>query len=82
MSSVLIIGGSGKTGSRVHDRLRALGHDVRAVSRSSRPGFDWDNKLTWAPALAGMDSAYVTYAPDIALPGALARVTALFELAC
>jgi uncharacterized protein YbjT (DUF2867 family) len=68
--TTLIIGGTGKTGRRVADRLAALDHPVRAVSRSTDPRFDWNDPRTWAPALEGCTSAYVTYQPDLALPGA------------
>lgn len=37
-SEILVTGGSGSLGSRVVDRLRDAGHEVRALSRSGRPG--------------------------------------------
>lgn len=77
----LIIGGNGKTGARVVERLRVAGAAVRAASRSTSPAFDWDDADTWPPAIAGMDAAYITYAPDIALPGAMPKVRAFIELA-
>lgn len=67
---VLVIGATGKTGARVVARLNALGHAVRGVSRHSNPGFDWERPETWAPAVAGMESAYITYVPDLAAPNA------------
>ncbi|PSK87484.1 uncharacterized protein YbjT (DUF2867 family) [Murinocardiopsis flavida] len=66
----LIIGGTGKTGSRVAHRLDALGHANRPVSRSTDPRFDWTDPGSWPAALAGCDAAYVTYQPDLAIPGA------------
>ena len=66
----LVIGGNGKTGSRVAARLTALGHPVRIGSRSSEILFDWEDRTTWVPALTGATAAYVTYYPDLALPGA------------
>lgn len=66
----LIIGGAGKTGGRVAHRLHALGHDIRPVSRSTDPRFDWTDPDTWPAALAGCDAAYVTYQPELAVPGA------------
>lgn len=68
--TTLIIGAAGKTGSRVAHRLHALGHDIRPVSRSTDPRFDWTDPDTWPAALAGCDAAYVTYQPDIGIPGA------------
>ena len=48
---ILILGGSGKTGRRVADRLRALGRPVRLGSRSADPAFDWEDAATWPAAL-------------------------------
>lgn len=67
---VVIVGGTGKTGTRVADGLEALGVDTRAVSRSTSIRFDWDDPATWDPALSGAGAAYVTFYPDLAFPGA------------
>ncbi len=69
-SPILIIGKNGKTGRRVNERLQALGFTTRPVSRSATPSFDWDKQETWQPAIEGVDSAYVTYQPDLAVPNA------------
>ena len=45
--------------------------DVRVGSRSGEPPFDWENEATWAPALRDVESVYVSYYPDLAVPGAL-----------
>ncbi|WP_432489107.1 NmrA family NAD(P)-binding protein [Kineococcus sp. SYSU DK018] len=66
---IVVIGGTGKTGRRVADRLRAKGQDVRAGSRSTEPRFDWEDASTWEGALRGAEAAYVTYYPDLAFPG-------------
>ena len=79
--ATLVIGASGKTGRRVTDRLIAQGRRVRPVSRSTEPGFDWQDERTWAPALDGVDAAYITYFPDLALPGAAETVDAFARLA-
>ena len=68
--TTLVIGATGKTGRRVADRLRAAGVPVRAASRSSAVHFDWEDPTSWQPALAGAEAAYVTYVPDLAIPGA------------
>jgi len=73
----LIIGATGKTGSRVANILDQKGIPVRRGSRGAAIPFDWDNEETWGPALEGAVSAYVTYFPDIAIPGAVAKVEAL-----
>ncbi|MFW2440892.1 MAG: NmrA family NAD(P)-binding protein [Arenicellales bacterium] len=78
---ILVIGGNGKTGARVNRRLQVLGYPTRAVSRSTRPSFDWDNPSTWQPALTGTRAAYVTYQPDLAVPGAVSAIKAFAQLA-
>jgi len=50
----LIIGGKGKTGRKVVERLTKLGKSVRIGSRSESPSFDWENPKTWAQALEGI----------------------------
>ncbi len=66
----LITGGTGKTGRRVAAGLDALGLPVRIGSRRADIPFDWDDDGTWGPALEGVGAAYITYAPDLAFPGA------------
>ena len=73
----LVIGGTGKTGRRVAERLEQRGIPARIGSRSADPPFDWDDIHTWAPALEGARAAYISYYPDIAIPGAVEAVTAL-----
>lgn len=68
--TILVIGGTGKTGRRVAGRLTERGVSVRIGSRSGSPAFDWDDAGTWGPALDGITKAYVTYYPDLAFPGA------------
>lgn len=78
---ILVTGATGKTGSRIAARLRAMGEPVRAGSRSATPAFDWEAPTTWRAALEGVRAAYVSYQPDLAVPTALATVTAFFTLA-
>ncbi|MEV6061753.1 NAD(P)H-binding protein [Nocardia asteroides] len=66
----LVTGVTGKTGSRVAARLAAAGHPVRPGSRTAPIPFDWTDRATWAPALAGVDSVYLAFQPDLAVPGA------------
>ena len=73
----LIIGGTGKTGRRIVARLEALGHNVRIGSRSTEPAFDWHAPENWMKALEGMDKVYITYQPDLAVPGALEAIEEL-----
>lgn len=77
----LVIGGTGKTGKRVADRLTAKGQAVRIGSRSSIPAFDWDQEAVWDAALEGVTSIYITYSPDLAMPGATDAINALVHKA-
>lgn len=77
----LILGGTGKTGRRLADRLTAQGLPVRIGSRSGTPPFDWENNTTWAPALDGVGAVYISYYPDLAVPGAAEAVGAFANLA-
>jgi uncharacterized protein YbjT (DUF2867 family) len=81
MTATLVVGGTGKTGRRVARRLRTRGLPVRIGSRSGEPPFDWEDRATWAPALRDVGSAYPTYYPDVAFPGAAARIGSLAEQA-
>ena len=77
----LIVGGLGKTGRRVALRLTALGARWRAASRSSELPFDWEREETWPSVLRGVTAIYLTYYPDLALPGASERIRRLCALA-
>jgi len=65
----------------VAERLSARGLPIRIGSRSGRPPFDWNDQATWEPALHGIGSAYVTYYPDLAFPGAVDRIRSFAGLA-
>ena len=72
----LVLGGTGKTGRRVAARLADRGVPTRIASRSAKPGFDWNDPATWDDALQGVTAAYITYAPDLAVPGATDAIRA------
>jgi uncharacterized protein YbjT (DUF2867 family) len=76
----LVLGGTGKTGRRVAGRLTARGLPVRIGSRSAERPFDWDDRSTWANALEGVGSVYISHYLD-ALPGAAETVGLFAELA-
>lgn len=80
-SPILIIGKNGKTGLRVEQRLQALGYVTRGVSRSTAPAFDWEDQGTWRAAMDGARSAYITFAPDLAIPSAEQAICQLVEMA-
>jgi uncharacterized protein YbjT (DUF2867 family) len=52
---ILVLGGTGKTGRRVTQRLQDTGRRVRVATRST--GFDLDDPTTWA--LDGVTAAYL-----------------------
>jgi len=79
--TTLVLGGTGKTGRRVVERLTARGLPRRVGSRSGEPPFDWEDRATWTPALRDVGSVYVTYQPDLAVPGAADAVRSFAELA-
>lgn len=66
----LVVGGTGKTGRRVAECLIERGVETRVGSRSGDIPFDWNDRATWNAALDGVMAAYITYAPDLAIPGA------------
>ncbi len=78
---ILVIGATGKTGSRVVARLETMGLPVRHGTRRAAIPFDWEVPETWAPALEGVSKAYVTYFPDLAFPGAVEKVAAFGDTA-
>ena len=66
VSTTLVIGASGTTGSRVVAQLAAAGHGVKAASRRATPvlgaapvRFDWYDPSTHAAALDGANRVYL-----------------------
>jgi uncharacterized protein YbjT (DUF2867 family) len=80
-NTILVIGSTGKTGTRVVDQLEKRGIRVRHGSRSADIPFDWDNPQTWQAALSGIDKVYITYYPDLAVPGSVDAIDTLTGLA-
>lgn len=78
--TTLIASGTGKTGRRVAQLLANDQRPVRLGSRRATPRFEWTDPSTWDAVLEGCDSAYVTFQPDLGLPGA-AEVLAAFARA-
>ncbi|MGX9355103.1 NmrA family transcriptional regulator [Roseobacteraceae bacterium S113] len=78
---ILVIGATGKTGSRVARKLEDKGLPVRRGARGADIPFNWDVPATWAPALSGVSKAYVTYFPDLAFPGAVETLEAFTKVA-
>jgi nucleoside-diphosphate-sugar epimerase len=67
---IQVLGGTGKTGRRIVQRLQVRGVPVRVGTPSASPPFDWTDEGSWPAALDGVGSVYVTYYPDLAVAGA------------
>ncbi|WP_433599517.1 NAD(P)H-binding protein [Nocardia sp. CA-135953] len=78
---ILVTGGTGKTGSRIATRLRQAGHRIRIGSRAAEIPFDWADRSTWTPALFGVDTVYIAFQPDLAVPGAPEIIRAFINAA-
>lgn len=81
LQNYLVIGGTGKTGRKVVNNLIELGLNVRIGSRSASPKFDWQDSSSWSDALESIDGVYITFQPDLAVPGALQAIEQLSKLA-
>lgn len=79
--TIAVIGATGKTGRRVVDTLNQLNITTRPLSRQSTPAFDWAQPEHWPQALQGVDSIYITYHPDLALPQAKDDIAQLIAVA-
>ncbi|UGQ09651.1 NAD(P)H-binding protein [Yinghuangia sp. ASG 101] len=79
--TILVLGGTGKTGRRVVERLTARGATPRIGSRGAETPFDWNDPSTWRPVLKDVAAVYIAYAPDLAVPGAPDAVGAFAEAA-
>jgi len=77
----ITLGGTGKTGRRVVERLKARGVPVRIGSRSAELPFEWQDQTTWAPVLQNVAAVYITYYPDLAVPGAADTIRAFVDQA-
>ena len=59
-NQVLVLGATGKTGSRVAKRLSAHDVSVRTAARSGADvHFDWDKQATWQEVLRGVTRLYL-----------------------
>jgi ergot alkaloid biosynthesis protein len=66
--TILVTGGTGKTGGRVAAQLGRAGIAHRVVSRHSPVAFDWTDRATWAKALDGVTAIYLVAPPSGATP--------------
>lgn len=80
-NKILVLGGTGKTGRRVVERLTAMNLPVAIGSRSTQPAFDWENSATWAEVLQDINKVYITFQPDLAIPSAVETITKFVKAA-
>lgn len=78
---VLVLGGTGKTGRRIAADLKARGVSFRIGSRSARPAFDWNKESSWDACLEDVNTVYLNYAPDLAIPGATDSIQSFVDRA-
>ncbi|HEY2702327.1 MAG TPA: NAD(P)H-binding protein [Candidatus Dormibacteraeota bacterium] len=58
--TTLVLGGTGRTGSRLAKNLIDRGLGARTAARGDADvRFDWDDRATHGPALSGVDSVYL-----------------------
>lgn len=77
----LVLGATGKTGSRITAGLRNKGVPIRLGSRSASPVFDWNNEACWDECLTEVEAVYINYAPDLAIPGAANSIRSFVDRA-
>lgn len=75
----LVIGSSGKTGSRIAQRLTSAGHAVRLGSRTADRPFNWNDSSGWAAVLEGVNAVYIAYYPDLAVAEAPEHISNLMQ---
>ena len=81
-NTTLVLGGTGRVGRRVTQRLIERGVNVRVGSRSGEPAFDWEKPETWSGGIfTGVKSAYIMFYPEVEWPGASEAVGAVAKLA-
>jgi len=79
--NILVIGGTGKTGSRVVKNLLNKEYNVVVGSRNGEVPFDWEDVSTYSKILQNVDRAYIVYYPDLAVPGAKNAIHKFSEVA-
>ena len=79
--NILVIGGTGKTGRKVVEKLKERNQNVRIGSRNESPSFEWEDPTSWPKALEGIDKVYIVFYPDLAVPGAYEAIQGLTEVA-
>jgi uncharacterized protein YbjT (DUF2867 family) len=81
-TKILVLGANGKTGRRVLERLENNAEvEVRAGSRNAAIPFDWEKPETWQAVLKDINTVYISYQPDLAIPSATTVIHLFSSLA-
>lgn len=81
-TKILVLGSNGKTGRRVVERLEKIENiEIRLGSRNEKIPFDWEKPETWKAVLTGIDTVYITFQPDLAIPSAANSIENFTNLA-
>ncbi|CAI2769203.1 Rossmann-fold NAD(P)-binding domain-containing protein [Flavobacterium collinsii] len=81
-TKILVLGSNGKTGRRVVERLDQIENvEVRLGSRNEEFPFDWEKPETWETVLQDIDTVYITFQPDLAIPSAVNTIQNFTRLA-
>ncbi len=80
-NTILVLGASGKTGSRISARLLQNGFDVRQGSRSAAIPFDWEKEESWPAVLQNVTAVYLSFQPDLAASDAAEKIRRFKDLA-
>lgn len=78
---ILVLGSTGKTGSRVAAGLQQLGYPVRMGSRKADIPFEWNDPNTWPAVVQNTPAVYITFQPDLSVPGADEAIAAFAQVA-
>lgn len=81
-TKILVLGSTGKTGSRVAARLENNAEvELRLGSRNEKIPFDWEKPETWENVVKDIDTVYITFQPDLAVPFAADAIENFTNLA-
>ncbi|SEN90290.1 Uncharacterized conserved protein YbjT, contains NAD(P)-binding and DUF2867 domains [Flavobacterium sp. CF108] len=81
-TKILVLGSTGKTGSRVAARLENNAEvELRLGSRNEKIPFDWEKPETWENVVKDIETVYITFQPDLAVPFAADAIENFTNLA-
>ena len=79
---ILVLGSNGKTGRRVAARLENNPEvEISLGSRNEKIPFDWEKPEIWENVVNGIDTVYITFQPDLAVPFAADAIENFTNLA-